>query len=89
VPRGGWAQRTIWFGHLAWVEWLWNDINLRELASPNKFFEDPVTVWTFYDEHLVRSLAAQPNSAHHALAALATWHEGWLTINQNVDGTSL
>ncbi|KAF1852121.1 DHS-like NAD/FAD-binding domain-containing protein [Cucurbitaria berberidis CBS 394.84] len=65
---------------------LWNDINLRDLASPNKFFEDPVTVWTFYGERLVKTLAAQPNLAHHALAALATGHEGWLTINQNVDG---
>ncbi|KAF2254350.1 DHS-like NAD/FAD-binding domain-containing protein [Trematosphaeria pertusa] len=65
---------------------LWNDINLRELASPNKFKEDPVTVWSFYGERLLKSLAAQPNAAHHALAALARWHEGWLTINQNVDG---
>lgn len=65
---------------------LWNDIKLKELASPTKFLEDPVTVWTFYGERLMKSLAAQPNLAHHALAALASWYEGWLTINQNVDG---
>jgi NAD+-dependent protein deacetylase sirtuin 5 len=66
---------------------LWNNIELRELASPSKFKEDPVTVWCFYGERLLETLAAQPNAAHHALAALAKWHPGWLTISQNVDGT--
>lgn len=65
---------------------LWNDIDLKELASPKKFQEDPVTVWNFYGERLLKSLAAQPNAAHHALAALARSHDEWLTINQNVDG---
>jgi len=65
---------------------LWNDINLKELASPKKFEEDPVTVWRFYGERLLEALAAQPNAAHHVLGTLAKWHEGWLTINQNVDG---
>jgi NAD-dependent deacetylase sirtuin 5 len=68
---------------------LWNDLNLRELASPAKFEEDPVTVWTFYGERLLQSLAAQPNQAHHALAALARSHEGWITVNQNVDGMAI
>jgi NAD-dependent deacetylase sirtuin 5 len=68
---------------------LWNDINLRELASPKKFREDPVTVWSFYGERLLKSLEAQPNAAHHALAALARWHKGWLTVSQNVDGTDI
>jgi NAD-dependent deacetylase sirtuin 5 len=62
---------------------------LRELASPKKFEEDPVTVWTFYGERLLQSLAVQPNPAHHALAALAKSNEGWLTVNQNVDGTDI
>ena len=66
---------------------LWNDINLKELASPKKFREDPVTVWSFYGERLLEALEARPNAAHHALAALANWHQGWLSINQNVDGT--
>ncbi|CAI6332226.1 unnamed protein product [Periconia digitata] len=65
---------------------LWNDINLRELASPQKFREDPVTVWRFYGERLLETLAAQPNAAHHALASLARRHAAWLTVNQNVDG---
>jgi NAD-dependent SIR2 family protein deacetylase len=73
---------TTWRG----TNGLWNDINLKELASPKKFHEDPVTVWSFYGERLLQTLEAQPNAAHHALAALARWHEGWLTINQNVDG---
>ncbi|KAK7177890.1 sir2 family histone [Paraphaeosphaeria sporulosa] len=65
---------------------LWNDNDIRSLASPKRFAEDPVTVWSFYGERLLKSLAAQPNAAHHALAALASWHDGWLTVNQNVDG---
>jgi NAD-dependent deacetylase sirtuin 5 len=66
---------------------LWNDNDLKSLASPKRFADDPVTVWNFYGERLIQSLAAQPNAAHHALAALASWHDGWLTVNQNVDGT--
>ncbi|KAF2790766.1 DHS-like NAD/FAD-binding domain-containing protein [Melanomma pulvis-pyrius CBS 109.77] len=65
---------------------LWNDISLKELASPKKFKEDPVTVWNFYGDRILESLAAQPNAAHYALAALARWHGEWWTINQNVDG---
>jgi len=34
---------------------LWNDINLRELASPTRFREDPVTLWSFYGERLLKS----------------------------------
>lgn len=41
---------------------LWNDINTKSLASYNKFVEDPVTVWSFHGERLLRSLAAQPNA---------------------------
>lgn len=68
---------------------LWNDIEVRSLASLKKFAEDPVTVWSFYGERLIESLAAQPNAAHHALAALARWHDGWVTVNQNIDGTKI
>ncbi|KAF2010201.1 DHS-like NAD/FAD-binding domain-containing protein [Aaosphaeria arxii CBS 175.79] len=65
---------------------LWNNNNLKDLASPERFQEDPITVWKFYGERLLASLAAEPNAAHHALAALAQRYEGWLTVNQNVDG---
>jgi NAD-dependent deacetylase sirtuin 5 len=68
---------------------LWNDISLRELASPQRFKDDPVTVWKFYGERMIESFSAEPNAAHLALAALARWHVGWLTINQNVDGTKI
>lgn len=68
---------------------LWNDIDTKRLASYKTFTEDPVTVWSFYGERLLSSLAAQPNAAHYALAALANWHDGWLTINQNIDGTKV
>jgi NAD-dependent deacetylase sirtuin 5 len=66
---------------------LWNDNDIKSLASPKRFADDPVTVWSFYGERLLQSLAAEPNAAHYALAALAKWHDRWLTVNQNVDGT--
>jgi NAD-dependent deacetylase sirtuin 5 len=68
---------------------LWNNQPLKSLASPERFAADPVTVWTFYGERLVAALAAQPNAAHLALAGLAKGCEGWLTVNQNVDGTCM
>ncbi|KAF1961552.1 DHS-like NAD/FAD-binding domain-containing protein [Byssothecium circinans] len=65
---------------------LWNNHSTKSLASPRTFREDPVTVWTFYRERLLEALAARPNAAHYALAALAGWHGGWVTVSQNVDG---
>lgn len=65
---------------------LWNNNDMKSLASPKRFASDPVTVWSFYGERLLESLAAQLNAAHHALAALASWHDGWVTVSQNVDG---
>ncbi|KAF1832347.1 DHS-like NAD/FAD-binding domain-containing protein [Decorospora gaudefroyi] len=72
---------TTWRG----TNGLWSDIKLKELASPEKFEQDPVTVWTFYGDRMLKTLAAQPNAAHYALGALARWHVEWLTVNQNVD----
>lgn len=65
---------------------LWNNIDTKRLASYKTFSEDPITVWKFYGERLLEYLAAQPNAAHYALATLAGWHDGWLSVNQNVDG---
>lgn len=65
---------------------LWRNADLKSLASPKAFAEDPVSVWSFYGERLLEAMAARPNDAHLALAALASWHDGWLTLSQNVDG---
>jgi NAD-dependent deacetylase sirtuin 5 len=59
---------------------------LKELASPQRFRDDPVTVWRFYGERMIEAFRVRPNAAHDALAALARGHKGWMTINQNVDG---
>lgn len=69
LPR---PSRATWRG----TNGLWNDVNLKELASTERFQEDPVTVWRFYGESLLEALEARPNAAHHALAALANWHHG-------------
>ena len=65
---------------------VWNNIELRDLASPYKFKEVPITVWAFYGERLLELLAARPNAGHNALAEYAQSHDGFLTVNQNVDG---
>lgn len=50
---------------------LWNDLDVKDLASPRGFAEDPATVWAFYSERLLESLVAQPNAAHRALVSRA------------------
>ena len=64
----------------------WKDINIKDLASPNTFQQNPVLVWTFYGERLNGMLSAKPNTAHDALAEFVKRHGGCLTVNQNVDG---
>jgi len=53
------------------------------------FEEDPVESWRWYLSRFDGVLAAAPNPAHHALAALERWHEGrggaFLLVTQNVD----
>jgi NAD-dependent SIR2 family protein deacetylase len=64
----------------------WRNFNIRDLASPKTFQEDPVLVWTFYGARLQEVLEARPNAAHIALASFVQRHGGCLTVNQNVDG---
>jgi NAD-dependent SIR2 family protein deacetylase len=65
---------------------LWNNIDIKDLASPYTFKKDPVLVWRFYGEFMLEALGAKPNAAHYALVDFAKRHEGFLTVNQNVDG---
>lgn len=68
----------------------WKTHNVMDIATPEAFERDPVLVWRFYQYRRRASLAAQPNAAHHALAAAAErlGRDRFYTITQNVDGLS-
>ena len=63
--------------------------DITELATLRYFTSDPVGAWRWYRERFLRVLAARPNQAHHALAALERWHarrrRDFLVVTQNID----
>ena len=63
--------------------------DITELATLRYFSSDPVGAWRWYRERFLRVLAARPNQAHHALAALERWHarrrRDFLLVTQNID----
>ena len=63
--------------------------DITELATLRYFISDPVGAWRWYRERFLRVLAARPNQAHHALAALERWHarrrRDFLLVTQNID----
>ena len=65
---------------------LWEGRNPMELATPEAFASDPVTVWRFYAWRRERAAAAVPNPAHRALAALEASRADFQLVTQNVDG---
>jgi NAD-dependent deacetylase len=60
-----------------------------ELGTLRYFLQEPAGSWRWYLSRFDRVLAAQPNPAHHALAALERWQlarDGqFLLVTQNVD----
>ena len=65
---------------------LWEDHPVEEVATPEGFRRDPDLVQRFYDERRTNILAAQPNTAHAALATLAAeWSGELLIVTQNID----
>lgn len=67
-------------------EGMWEGRNPMELASPEAFRADPLTVWRFYDWRRRQALKARPNPAHLALAEWEGRHDKFTLITQNVDG---
>ncbi|QQE87370.1 SIR2 family NAD-dependent protein deacylase [Azotobacter chroococcum] len=65
---------------------LWARYSPEELASPEGFRADPRTVWEWYAWRREKCLAAEPNPAHLAIAALERRLPGVTLITQNVDG---
>src|SRR5262245_776886 len=66
---------------------LWKTYRAEDLATPEAFARDPARVWEWYEERRGRVLAAAPNPAHLALAALERARgDGARIVTQNVDG---
>jgi NAD-dependent deacetylase len=65
---------------------LWEGVDPMRVATPSAFAADPALVWRFHDERRAQAAAAQPNRAHHAIAALEAARSPFLLATQNVDG---
>jgi len=61
---------------------LWSRYKLDEVATPEGFAADPARVHAFYNARRANCRTAEPNAAHHALAALG---DRVLIVTQNVD----
>lgn len=69
---------------------IWEKFDWQKLATPQAFAADPHSVHAFYNARRDNLLAAEPNDAHRALAALETIWEGeerggFLLVTQNID----
>ena len=60
---------------------LWRKFRAEELATPEAFARDPALVWEWYEWRRGLVLAAVPNAAHRAIAALPDA----VVVTQNVD----
>lgn len=64
---------------------LWRNFRPEDLATPEAFKRDPVTVWEWYQWRRQLIAAASPNAGHLALVRLQQ-RQGLTLITQNVDG---
>ena len=67
----------------------WRGHDPLRLATPEAFAADPALVSEWYDTRRLAALAAEPNAAHHAIAALERHVVGaggrFALLTQNVD----
>ena len=64
---------------------LWQHFDAEDLATKDAFRRDPELVWGWYEWRRAKVLAAQPNPAHLAIAALEQRVPKLTLITQNVD----
>jgi len=64
---------------------LWEGHRIEDVATPEAFERDPVTVWRFYAERLEKLETVHPNPAHLALAEMEGRCREFLLVTQNVD----
>jgi NAD-dependent deacetylase len=65
---------------------MWEGRDPADLATPQAFRRDPLTVWRFYAWRRAQAGRAEPNAAHRALAALERARSDVAVVTQNVDG---
>ncbi|NNC64645.1 MAG: NAD-dependent protein deacylase [Gammaproteobacteria bacterium] len=65
---------------------LWAKYDAESLATPGAFRDNPALVWDWYEWRRSLIARADPNSAHFALAELASMKPGLTLVTQNVDG---
>lgn len=65
---------------------VWEGIDPMRVATPRAFANDPEFVWRFYDARRTQAARAEPNPAHHAIAAIEGTGRPFLLATQNVDG---
>ena len=65
---------------------LWKSYRPEELATPQAFARDPLTVWEWYAWRRGLIADCAPNAGHLALARLALTHPDTSIVTQNVDG---
>lgn len=63
---------------------LWNGFNIEDVATPEAWENNPVSVLQFYNERRKEAFNAIPNTAHEAVAKLEEKYEV-IVITQNVD----
>jgi NAD-dependent deacetylase len=63
----------------------WAKYDPRELATAEAFERNPDLVWSWYAMRAAQLRASQPNTGHHALAALAIYAPHFTLLTQNVD----
>ena len=64
---------------------LWETFDAAELATPLAFQRDPAMVWGWYEWRRAAVLAARPNAAHRAIAAMSEHVLQLTLVTQNVD----
>jgi NAD-dependent deacetylase len=65
---------------------LWNGHRVEDVATPEAWRANRALVWDFYSIRRREALAAQPNAAHRALAAIEKrLEENFYLCTQNVD----
>ena len=65
---------------------LWRNYRAQDLATPQAYARDPGLVWEWYAMRFHKVMSAEPNQAHHLLAALETRTRDFTLVTQNVDG---
>lgn len=65
---------------------LWENYNIKDVATPIGFRKNPKLVQNFYNERRKQCKTVNPNAAHIALANFEQRHTGnFLLVTQNVD----